>query len=158
MEFEDRLRDRTTWTIGDHCSAAKTLELLSTKTAFLLVRECLYGTSRFDDFVERIGASAPAISRALRQLESAGIVTRAPYREPGARARHEYHLTPAGEDLLPVFLALIQWGDRHLQDDEPPLTFTRRADGKQVAVVVATTDGEPVRSEDIEIRHLPAAT
>lgn len=158
MEFEDQLRDRAAWTIGDRCSAAKTLELLNTKTAFLLVRECLYGTSRFDDFVERIGASAPAISRALRLLESAGIVTRSSYREPGTRARHEYHLTPAGEDLLPVFLALIQWGDRHLQDAGPPLTFNRRADGKRIAVVVTTEDGEPVRSEDIQIRRARTAT
>jgi len=153
MEFEARLRDRTAWSIGDHCSAAKTLELLSTKTAFLVVRECFYGTSRFDDFVTRIEAAAPTIARALKQLESAGVLARTPYREPGARPRDEYRLTEAGEDLLPVFLALVQWGDKHLQDGRPPLTFTRGGDGKQVGVTVTTTDTEPVTSQDIEIRR-----
>src|SRR5690349_1263371 len=120
MTFERRLRDRSRWTIGDNCSAAKVLDLLSTKTVFLAVRECFYGTTRFDDFVDRIGASAPAVSRALKQLEHAGVLNRVPYREPGQRARDEYRLTEAGEDLLPVFLSLIQWGDAHLQDGSPP--------------------------------------
>ncbi|MFL4909876.1 winged helix-turn-helix transcriptional regulator [Streptomyces sp. MMS24-I2-30] len=152
MEFEAQLRDRSAWSIGDRCSAARTLELLSTKTVFLVVRECFYGTSRFDDFVTRVGASAPAVSRALRQLESARVVVRTPYHEPGARPREEYRLTAAGEDLLPVFLALVQWGDNHLQDGHPPLAFTRGDDGRRVAVTVTTADPEPVSSGDIRIR------
>jgi DNA-binding HxlR family transcriptional regulator len=84
MEFERRLRDRLMWSIGDACSVSRVLDLLSTKTVFLVVRECFYGTTRFEDFVERIGTSAPAISRALKQLELAQIVTRVPYQEPGS--------------------------------------------------------------------------
>ena len=69
------------------------LDLLSTKTAFLIIRECFYGTSRFEDFVERIGASSPSVSRALKQLEAAEIVMRVPYQEPGKRVQDEYRLT-----------------------------------------------------------------
>ncbi len=153
MTLERRLQDRESWTIGDRCSAAKVLDLLSTKTVFLTVRECFYGTRRFEDFVERLGTSAPAVSRALKQLESAGVVQRAPYREPGSRARDEYHLTPAGEDLLPVFLSLMQWGDAHLQDGKPPLSFLDRQ-GRPVRVrVTADADGPAVRSADLEIRY-----
>src|SRR5690242_17164819 len=100
MNFEERLSDRDAWAIGDRCSAGRVLDLLSTKTVFLVVRECFYGTTRFDDFVARIGASAPAVSRALKQLKVAGVVEPVPYREPGSRARDEYRLTQAGEDLL----------------------------------------------------------
>src|SRR6478752_6747485 len=109
MTFERRLQDRESWTVGERCSAAKVLDLLSTKTVFLAVRECFFGTTRFEDFVERLGVSAPAVSRALKQLEAAGVVQRVPYQEPGNRVREEYHLTPAGEDLLPVLLSLMQW-------------------------------------------------
>src|SRR3954452_20256985 len=123
MEFEERLRDREAWSIGDGCSAARVLDLLSTKTVFLVVRECFYGTTRFEDFVARIGASAPAVSRALKQLESARIIARVPYQEPGRRAHGEYRLTEAGEDLLPVLLSLIQWGDKYLQEGRAPLSF-----------------------------------
>jgi len=153
MTFERQLQDRESWTVGDRCSAAKVLDLLSTKTVFLAVRECFYGTRRFEDFVERIGTSAPAVSRALKQLETAGVVHRAPYREPGSRVRDEYHLTPAGEELLPVFLSLMQWGDAHLQDGKPPLSFLDQQ-GRPVRVkVTADTDSPAVCSADLEIRY-----
>ncbi|MEB3032064.1 winged helix-turn-helix transcriptional regulator [[Mycobacterium] nativiensis] len=153
MEFESRLRDRTRWAAGDRCSVARLLDVLSTKTAFLAVRECFYGTTRFEDFVERIGASAPAVSRALKQLEMAGIIARVPYRDSGQRVRHEYRLTPAGEDLLPVLLALIQWGDKYLQDGAPPLNFvTADAQHKVGVRVTDDLDGPSTDSDDIQIR------
>jgi DNA-binding HxlR family transcriptional regulator len=153
MTFERRLRDRDTWAIGDACSAAKVLELLSTKTAFLVIRECFYGTTRFEDFVDRVGASAPAVSRALKQLEAAGVISRAPYQEPGRRVRDEYRLTDSGEDLLPVLLSLIQWGDAHLQGGQPPLSFLDPQGRKLRVRVSADTDQHSVRSSDVEIRY-----
>ena len=71
MEFERRLRDRHKWSIGDACSVSRVLDLLSTKTVFLVVRECFYGTTRFEDFMERVGTSAPAVSRMSAPMASA---------------------------------------------------------------------------------------
>lgn len=156
MEFEERLRDRDAWSIGDGCSAERVLDLLSTKTVFLVVRECFYGTTRFEDFVTRIGTSAPAVSRALKQLEAAGIVARVPYREPGHRARDEYRLTAAGEDLLPVFMSLMQWGDKHLQDGRPPFSFVENGTGRKVSVRVTAQPAPESTSGDIQIRLNPA--
>lgn len=153
MEFEDRLRDRSRWSTGDACSMARALDLLSTKTVFLVIRECFYGTSRFEDFMERIGASAPSISRALKQLEAAEIVMRVPYREPGKRAHDEYRLTEAGQDLFPVLLSLAQWGDKHLQDGNGPLTFVDAESGIPLRVGVTTEIADPpIKPEHIEIR------
>lgn len=152
MEFEPRLRDRSRWSIGSACSVARLLDVLSTKTAFLVVRECLFGTTRFEDFTTRIGASAPAVSRALKQLEAAEIVYRVPYQESGQRARDEYRLTPAGEDLLPVFLALMQWGDKYLHDGKPPLRFVDAATGRRLGVrVTDELDVPGTDPGDIEI-------
>ncbi|GAB3895807.1 helix-turn-helix domain-containing protein [Microbispora bryophytorum subsp. camponoti] len=156
MKFEERLSDRDAWSIGDGCSAGRVLDLLSTKTVFLVVRECFYGTTRFDDFVTRVGASAPAVSRALKQLKAAGIVASVVYREPGSRARDEYRLTEAGEDLLPVFLSLIQWGDRHLQDGRPPLSFVEAGTGRPIQVRVSAEPAPETVCDDIEIRVHPA--
>ncbi|MFB7746259.1 winged helix-turn-helix transcriptional regulator [Streptomyces sp. NPDC056132] len=156
MRFEERLSDRGGWSIGDGCSAARVLDLLSTKTVFLMVRELLYGTTRFDDFVGRTEVSAPAVSRALKQLKSARIVETAPYQAPGSRAREEYRLTAAGEDLLPVFLALMQWGDAHLQDGRPPLVFVEADTGRPLGVRVVADDAPEPTSDDIEIRLNPA--
>ncbi|MFG2880912.1 winged helix-turn-helix transcriptional regulator [Streptomyces sp. NPDC048297] len=155
MNFEERLRDPGPWPIGDACSAGRVLDLLNTRTAFLAVRELFYGTTRFDDFVTRIGASAPAVSRALAQLKAARIVKVVPYREPGSRAREEYRLTEAGEDLLPVFLSLVQWGDRYLQDGRPPLSFVDADSGRPVRVRVTADPAVEAASDDIEIRRHP---
>src|ERR1700761_9538195 len=145
MEFEERLQDRQSWFVGDGCSMSKVLDLLSSKTTFQVLRELFFGTSRFDHFVERIGTSAPAVSRSLKQLESAGIVVRARYQEPGRRSRDEYRLTDAGEDLLPVFLSLVQWGDAHLQEGGAPLSFVDAESGQNVEVrVTADTGNTPV--------------
>jgi DNA-binding HxlR family transcriptional regulator len=153
MEFEKRLQDREQWSINDRCSMSKVLELLSTKTTFQVLRELFFGTTRFEDFVERVGTSAPAASRALKQLESAQIIRRVPYQEPGSRARDEYRLTEAGEDLLPVFMSLVQWGDTYLQDGPAPLSFIDADTGQTLAVRVTADTGAPrKRSADIEIR------
>ncbi|TWS25327.1 helix-turn-helix transcriptional regulator [Tsukamurella sputi] len=154
MEFEERLRDRSRWAIGDGCSAARTLDLLTTKTVFLVLRELLYGTTRFDDLVTRTATSAPAVSRALKQLASADLIVATEYREPGSRARAEYHLTPAGQDLLPVFLALVQFGDAHLQPDGPPLVFVDAESGDAVRTRPAV-DGAEIPASAIEIRLNP---
>ncbi|MFV8318105.1 winged helix-turn-helix transcriptional regulator [Mycobacterium sp. 23] len=158
MEFEKKLRDRDKWSVGDGCPMAKTLDLLSTKTTFLVLRECFYGTTRFEDFVARIGASAPAVSRAVKQLEAAGIIERVPYQEPGRRARDEYHLTPAGKELLPVLLSLAQWGDKHLQGGRGPLRFVDAETGRPLGVRVTDEYGAmAMDSDDIEIRVNSAA-
>jgi DNA-binding HxlR family transcriptional regulator len=152
MTVEDQLADRTRW-LPQLCSIAKLLDLLSTKTTFLVLRECFYGTTRFDDFIDRVPTSAPALSRALKQLESAQIVTRVPYREPGTRARDEYRLTPAGEELLPVVMSLAQWGNAHLQNGSPPMSFVDARTGQPVRVCVTPdSDLTETQSSDIEIR------
>jgi DNA-binding HxlR family transcriptional regulator len=154
MELEKRLRDRQLWSIGDGCSMSKVLELLSTKTTFQVVRELFFGTTRFEDFVERIATSAPAVSRALKQLEIAQIVARVPYQEPGRRVRDEYRLTEAGEDFLPVFMALVRWGDTYLQDRPAPLSFVDADTGQALEVRVTTgTDTPGKRSADIRIQR-----
>lgn len=154
MEFEKRLRDRSRWSVGDGCSAARALDLLTTKTVFLVVRELLYGTTRFDDLVARTETSAPAVSRALKQLASADLIAATEYREPGSRARAEYRLTAAGQDLLPVFLALVQFGDAHLQPDGPQLVFVDAESGEEVRTR-PIAGGAEVPADRIEIRLNP---
>jgi DNA-binding HxlR family transcriptional regulator len=153
MEFEERLRDRQRWSITDACPVAQLLDLLSTKTVFLAIRESLFGTTRFEDFIDRIGTSAPAVSRALKQLEAAELMVRVPYQEPGQRARDEYRLTAAGEDLLPMYLAMSQWGDKYLQNGRSRLAYVDRESGNRVGVIVTDDpDATSITNQDIEIR------
>ena len=73
-----------------------------------------YGVHRFEQIVGYTGASRDILADRLRKLESAGVVERRQYSEHPPR--FEYHLTPAGDDLRPVMLALSQWGAKWAQD------------------------------------------
>src|ERR1700736_6887992 len=115
LRMTGSLEPRGSWT-ADRCTIAKTLEVLSSRSAFLVLREAFYGTSRFDDFAERVGISDPVAAARLRQLVDDGLLEREDYRDPGQRTRQRYRLTDKGAELLPALLALMQWGDRWLDD------------------------------------------
>src|ERR1700758_1355838 len=87
------LDPRSGWT-AERCTIAKTLELVSTRSALLIMREAFYGTTRFDDFAERVGISQPVAAARLRELVDEGLLEREDYREPGQRTRQQYRLTP----------------------------------------------------------------
>src|SRR6201996_8136632 len=107
------LEPRSGWK-AERCTIAKALEVLSTRSGLLIMREAFYGTTRFDDFAERVGISQPVAAARLKELVEAGLLEREPYQEPGQRTRMQYRLTDKGSELLPVLVALMQWGDRWL--------------------------------------------
>lgn len=109
----------------------------------LIVREAWYGTTRFDDFSARVGISDAITSARLKELVEIGILEKRPYRPEKGRTRQEYVLTAMGTDLVPIVLALMQWGDTYLQE-APPLTVVDDASGEPVQVRVTTASGETV--------------
>ena len=94
--LQGTLADRDAWSAVGECPIEKTMALLGTKSAMLIMREAYYGTTRFDDFWRRIGVTKAAAAARLSDLVEAGLLERRPYREPGQRSRDEYVLTDAG--------------------------------------------------------------
>src|SRR3954462_3260817 len=109
------LEPRGSWT-ADRCTIAKSLDVLTTRSAFLILREAFYGTARFDDFAQRVGISEPVTAARLRELVEQGLLEREDYREPGQRTRQRYRLTEKGADLFPALAALMQWGDKGIDE------------------------------------------
>lgn len=105
---------------GNQCSIARTLALLGQKWTLLILREALYGVSRFDDFQANLKIPRPVLSDRLTLLLTHGLLVREPYQAEGQRVRHGYRLTEKGADLLPALVALMQWGDRYLADSAGP--------------------------------------
>lgn len=101
------------------CSIADALELVGQRWALLIVRELSHGMHRFDQIVHRTGAPRDILTVRLRALEAAGVIRRERYSTNPPR--FEYHLTESGWELCDVLLMLMQWGDRHLNADDPPL-------------------------------------
>ncbi|MFD8305222.1 winged helix-turn-helix transcriptional regulator [Streptomyces sp. NPDC059690] len=151
--FEDRLADRSTWRIGDNCPIAKALDVVGTRSAMLILREAFYGTTRFDDFAQRVEITEAVASARLRELTAAGILMRVPYQEPGQRTRHEYQLTPMGHDLAPAVIGLYDWGARYLSPGgEAPLLLTHQECGAPVQSELTCRDGHPVAMPEVIIR------
>jgi DNA-binding HxlR family transcriptional regulator len=133
-----------------HCSLAKALDVVATRTAFLLLREAFYGTTRFDDFVARAGASEPVTAARLRELVDAGLLSKEPYREEGQRTRMRYRLTEKGADLLPAVVALMQWGDRW-ENDGGRVQVQHAGCGARVEAELRCAEGHAVGMDELEL-------
>ncbi|AOW91799.1 transcriptional regulator [Rhodococcus sp. WMMA185] len=136
------LADRDAWR-PTHCSIAKTMDVVGTRSAILILREAYYGTTRFDDFAQRVGITEAVAASRLRELTAEGLFERQPYKEPGQRTRYEYVLTEKGRDLLPAVLALMQWGDKYLQGERGgPIAMSDDRSGEPVRVEVRSPERE----------------
>jgi DNA-binding HxlR family transcriptional regulator len=100
----------------ENCPVGTALSVLGEKWTLLLVRDALNGVRRFDDFRRHIGLSEALLADRLRKLVEAGVLSTHAYQEEGRRERLEYRLTEKGRELLPVIVALKQWGEAHAPD------------------------------------------
>ena len=148
-----RLAHRDDVALGDRCPIDRAVQLVGNRTALLLLREIFYGASRFDSLVKRVGVTEAVAAQRLRQLVDIGVLAKEPYREPGQRTRYAYVLTEAGHELLPVLLALHQWGATHAPGSGPAVTHA--GCGETVQVEVRCTAGHAVDEEDVLVGSRP---
>jgi DNA-binding HxlR family transcriptional regulator len=97
---------------GQFCPVSKAMEVLDERWTLLVVRELLLGSTHFNELRRGVPKMSPALlSKRLRSLERAGIVTR---EVRGQRV--SYGLTECGRELEPVVNALGLWGLRWIGD------------------------------------------
>ncbi len=155
IRMTGKLEPRGGWT-AERCSIARALSVVGARSAFLILREAFYGTTRFDDFAQRAGISEPVAAARLRELVDEGLLEREDYREPGQRTRQRYRLTPKGAELLPALIALMQWGDRWLDDGGGPVELRHRDCGARVGVQLRCAADHPVDPGELELAiHRP---
>jgi DNA-binding HxlR family transcriptional regulator len=149
--LQGQLGDRDAWSAVGHCPIEKTMALLGTKSAMLIMREAYYGTTRFEDFWRRVGVTKAAASVRLNELVDAGLLQRRPYREPGQRSRDEYVLTEAGIDFMPVVWAMFEWGRRNLSYS-PQLRLAHRDCGAEATVEIRCERGHHVPADELVVQ------
>ncbi|GAA3243448.1 winged helix-turn-helix transcriptional regulator [Streptomyces lavendulae] len=121
--------------LGDaDCSIAQALDVVGDWWTLLIVRDTARGLHRFDELQRELGMSRKVLAERLKLLVEAGVLTRTPYRE--RPVRHEYRLTPRGRGLLPVLVALQDWGDAWILG-EGEMTATTEESSKEAARVHA---------------------
>ena len=99
------------------CPVEAALGVIGGKWKPLILYQLLQGTKRFGE----LQRSIPAVTRhmlttQLRELERDGVVHRQVYAEVPPRV--EYSLTKFGQDLEPVLLSLLSWGEQYINNQD----------------------------------------
>ncbi len=130
------------------CSVARAAAVVGDAWTVLVLRDLFNGIRRFDDLATHLGIARNVLTRRLAALVAEGVVAKVPYREPGARERSEYRLTPAGHDLRPVILAMLEWGDAHRAGPGGPPVRVEHDCGEPVHVELRCAGGHEVAPAD----------
>jgi DNA-binding HxlR family transcriptional regulator len=140
-----------------NCSLARTLEIVGEWWSLLILREAIWGTTRFDDFQRTLGIARNILTTRLNTLETHGILTKSLV--PGQSRAFDYLPTDKGRALLPALVALVEWGDEWVHKDSgPPIQFFDKTTGQPTQpMALRDTSGRVLSRDQIEIRPGPGA-
>lgn len=130
-----------------HCSIARAVDVMGDTWTPLILRDLFLGIDTFDELVRDLGISRALLSTRLDRLVDGGVVEAVAYVEHPVRSR--YVLTDAGQELVPVLVALAQWGDRWRSPDGPPMLFEHNCGSELYTRVTCLTCGGEVASDSI---------
>lgn len=100
--------------MNETCPVATTIELIGGKYKALILWHLSDGTLRFSELHRRInGATPKMLTQQLRELETKELIHREVY--PVVPPRVEYRLTELGRSLLPLLVAMRDWGTEYLK-------------------------------------------
>src|SRR5262249_54316451 len=98
---------------GQFCPVAMAAEIVCSRWTALLLREMLYGSTRFNDLRRGVPRMSPALlSKRLKELEQAGVIAVMPAAQPGAV---DYKLSDAGGVWRGVIMSLGIGGQRWVE-------------------------------------------
>lgn len=110
------------------CPVAATLELIGGKYKALILWHLAESKLRFSQLSKVIrGATPKMLTQQLRELESQNLIHREVY--PVVPPKVEYSLTETGRSLMPILMAMRDWGAGYLRrQDRNPDTFMMRTE------------------------------
>ena len=96
------------------CPVETTLELIGGKYKALILWHLSTGKLRFSELRRLVSSATPKmLTQQLRELESSQLVHREVY--PVIPPKVEYSLTETGKSLMPVLVAIRDWGTDYLR-------------------------------------------
>jgi DNA-binding HxlR family transcriptional regulator len=140
-----------------NCAIAQALEQVGDWWTLLLVREAFYRTRTFTGFSENLGIAKNVLAERLKRLVELGIF-RQEQPKPGVE-RYTYRLTDKGRDLLPVLVALMQWGDKWVFGEScEPIQILDGVRQRPIRkMMVTAADGRPLGISELGFRPGPGA-
>ena len=125
------------------CPVARSLERVGEWWSILILRDAIYGMTRFDEFQKNLAIAPNILTRRLTALVEAGLLEKRLYCEKPPR--YEYILTPRGRDFRPILLSLQAWGNRHFAPEGASVMLVDRATGLPAdPILVDRNTGRPI--------------
>jgi DNA-binding HxlR family transcriptional regulator len=138
------------------CPIARSLERVGEWWSILILRDALYGLTRFDEFQKSLDIAPNILTRRLGALVEAGLLERHQYSE--RPPRDEYRLTERGREFEPVVMALLAWGNKHFAPEGPSVLLVDAETGIPAEpVLVDRHTGRRITTSGFEYRPGPAA-
>ena len=124
--------------ITDHCPVEATLDLIGGKYKALILWHLSEGTLRFSELRKVITNATPKmLTQQLRELETNALIHREVF--PVVPPRVEYSLTELGKSLMPILVAMRDWGAEYLR-------------GQDMESCCFMMDTDPLKEEDCPCR------
>ena len=99
---------------NDHCPVEATLELIGGKYKSLILWHLAGGILRFNELQKQLPSATPKmLTQQLRELEAQKLIHREVF--PVIPPRVEYSLTELGRSLMPILVAMRDWGADYLR-------------------------------------------
>ena len=103
-------------TATGHCPVTPFLMMIQGKWKTQILYElCINTTMRFGELKKSLsGITNTMLTNSLRELEEDGLIQRKQFNEIPPHV--EYSFTKMGEDLMPIYYAIVEWGFKHDAD------------------------------------------
>ena len=131
------------------CGISAALEVVGERWSFLILRGAFNGLRHFEEFQSTLGIARNILSNRLGRLVEHDILKR--QADPVDRRKIVYRLTDKGKALLPVLIALRQWGERWVSGMPSNPVLVDRANRLPVEqIAVRAADGRPLQLGDLD--------
>jgi DNA-binding HxlR family transcriptional regulator len=136
---------------GNLCAVARSLDIIGDWWSLLIIRDALAGVRRFGEFQRSLGVAKNILTTRLRSLVTRGILEVAPASDGGAY--QEYVPTEKGRALLPVLVALAQWGSEYLFEPDEPRSVLVDAERNRPLekLQIRSEDGRTLQPDEIRV-------
>ena len=112
---------------NDNCPVETTLDLIGGKYKALILWHLSEGQLRFSQLQKRIRSTPKMLTQQLRELELQNLIHREVF--PVIPPKVEYSLTETGRSLMPILMAMRDWGAFYLRSkNEEPCCFMMNND------------------------------
>jgi DNA-binding HxlR family transcriptional regulator len=131
------------------CSLPAALEAVGERWSFLILRGVFNGLHHFEEFQSTLGIARNILSNRLARLVEHDILMREP--DPADRRKVAYRLTEKGRELLPVLIALRQWGERWVSGvPGNPVLVDRQSRQPVAPMAVRSADGRSLSLHELD--------